>query len=68
VKLPRLLITDALAFHTLREYANRKVWRRGASIPGPRLLGTGGTLSMVWRSHRDRRPRQRFGSKTSILG
>jgi hypothetical protein len=26
VKLPGLLITDALAFHTLREYSNRKVW------------------------------------------
>jgi hypothetical protein len=48
VKLPCLLISDALAFHAQREYSNR--WRFGqcgAFIPGPRKRGTGGTLILV---------------------
>jgi hypothetical protein len=41
VKLPCLLITDALAFHTLREYSNRgRLGQRGASIPGPQKRAT----------------------------
>ena len=36
MKLPCLLITDALAFHTLREYSNREQFgQRGAPIPLP---------------------------------
>src|ERR1035437_3057026 len=50
VKLPRLLITDALTFHTLRGYSNRgQFGQRGASIPGPQKQGTGGTLSVGWK-------------------
>ena len=44
VKLPRLLIADALATNTPSE----KFERRGASIHGPQKLGTEGTLSRVW--------------------
>jgi hypothetical protein len=29
-------------------------WLRGASIPGPQRRGTGGTLSVGWKSHLDR--------------
>jgi hypothetical protein len=34
VKLPRLLIADALAFHTLGEYSNQKAWG-GVALPSP---------------------------------
>jgi hypothetical protein len=48
VELPRLLITDALTFHTLRGYSNRdRFGQIGASIPCPQKRGTGGTLSVV---------------------
>ncbi len=56
VELPRLLITDALAFH-----CNVTILRFGmgwdiqcAAIPGPQVPGTGGTLSMALRRDRDR--------------
>ena len=62
VKLPRLLIANALALHALQDYSPPR-WVRGEKVhlpsPVPKCEGPG-TLSVVWKDHRDRghRPRQ----------